>query len=150
MIIDFKEKFNVVTGISDHTKGIIAPIVSTALGGKVIEKHFIIDKKIGGPDSTFSLDEKEFKLMVNSVRDTEKSLGKINYNLTTKQKQGRYFARSLYASENIRFGEKFSEKNIKSIRPGFGLHPKFYNKLIGVKSKREIEKGDRLIESDLD
>jgi len=144
MIKEFKEKYNVITGLSDHTLGITAPIVATSLGAKIIEKHFIIDRKIGGPDSSFSLDESEFKKMVKSIRAAESSIGKIDYKLTENQKSGKVFSRSLYVVEDIKKGELFTSKNIRSIRPGFGLHPKYYFKIIGKKSTQDIYKGSRL------
>ena len=129
MIKEFKERYNVITGLSDHTLGIIAPIVATSIGAKIIEKHFILDRSIGGPDASFSLVENEFKLMVEAVRNAEKTLGKISYNLTKKQIKGRDFSRSLYVVEDIEKGETFTSKNIRSIRPGFGLHPKNYDSI---------------------
>ena len=118
-LTDYEKTFGVIPGLSDHTLGIIAPIVATSLGAKVIEKHFILDKSIGGPDASFSLDEKEFTKMVKSVRDSEKIIGNISYSLTDSQKKGKDFSRSLYAVNEINKGEIFSNKNIKSIRPGF-------------------------------
>ncbi|WP_339606896.1 pseudaminic acid synthase, partial [uncultured Roseivirga sp.] len=118
MIPDLAIKFDVSSGLSDHTEGIVAPIVAVSLGAKVIEKHFILDKSVGGPDASFSLDEKQFTEMVNAVRDAEKSIGKIDYSLTENQKQNRKFARSLYVVEDIKAGEKITTENVRSIRPG--------------------------------
>lgn len=149
MVKDIADRFNVISGLSDHTLGFTAPIVATVFGAKIIEKHFILDRNIGGPDASFSMNENEFKQMVMSVREAESSIGNIDYSLTDKQLKGRDFSRSLYAVEDVKVGEFFSEKNIRSIRPGFGLHPKYYKKLIGKKSKRDINKGERLIKSDI-
>lgn len=143
-IPDLKEKFNVEVGLSDHTMGIIAPIVAVTLGARVIEKHFIIDKSIGGPDASFSLDEKEFTEMVKAIRQAEKAIGKVTYELTDKVRASRKFSRSLFAVENIKAGEEFTEENIRSIRPGYGLHPKFYNELLGKKAKSDLIKGTPL------
>lgn len=143
MIKDLSKKYGVITGLSDHTLGATVPITATALGAKIIEKHFIIDRSIGGPDSTFSMNESEFTAMVISIRESEKAIGKIDYNLTEKQLKGRDFARSLYVVENITEGEIFTEKNVRSIRPGFGLHPKYLNQIIGKKANQNIEKGTR-------
>tara|TARA_B110000285_G_scaffold219153_1_gene269440 strand:+ start:882 stop:1922 length:1041 start_codon:yes stop_codon:yes gene_type:complete len=143
MIKDMSEKFGVITGLSDHTIGATVPIAATVLGAKIIEKHFIIDRSIGGPDSTFSMNESEFKAMVISIRETEKAIGKIDYNLTEKQLKGRDFSRSLYVVETITEGENFTENNVRSIRPGFGLHPKYLNQVIGKMSNQNIEKGTR-------
>ena len=144
MIQDFKDRFNVTTGLSDHTLGSKAAVVATCLGAKIIEKHFILDHSIGGHDASFSMDEKEFSQMVQEIREAEKAIGKITYEVTEKQAAGRSFARSLYVVQEIKKGEKFTEKNIRSIRPGFGLHPKYYKNMIGEKAQKSFKKGDRL------
>ena len=143
MIKEMAERFGVNTGLSDHTLGITVPIVATCFGAKVIEKHFILHKEIGGPDAAFSLDETEFTQMVQSVREAEKSIGKISYQLTEKQLAGKAFSRSLYIAEDIKEGELFTDKNVKSVRPGFGMHPKFYSKIIGKEAKKNFKKGER-------
>ncbi len=143
MIKEFKDDFEVITGLSDHTMGIIAPIVATTLGAKIIEKHFILDKSIGGPDSTFSLDEEEFKTMVNGIRFTETSIGEKDYNLTQKQIKSRDFSRSLYVAKDVKMGDIITEENIRSIRPGFGAHPKHMKKILGKKFKNNFTKGER-------
>jgi len=145
-----KEKYNVVVGLSDHSSSIAVPAASVALGAKIIEKHFILDRGIGGPDSQFSLEPSEFKQMVSAVRDTEKALGKINFEPTPKALKSREHSRSLFAVENIKAGESFTEKNIRSIRPGFGLPPKYLNELLTKKAKRDIQRGMPLEMSDLD
>lgn len=144
MMRKFAEDFGVEVGLSDHTLGTTVPVVATALGATVIEKHFILDRNIGGPDASFSLDEKEFKEMVSAVRIAEKAVGKQNYELTEKQKTGKAFSRSLYVAENIEVGEEFTEANIRSVRPGFGMHPKHYKDVLGKKAAKNLEKGDRL------
>jgi pseudaminic acid synthase len=101
-LTDYTKTFGVIPGLSDHTLGITAPVVATALGARVIEKHFILDKSIGGPDSSFSLDFNEFSEMVKAVRSAELSLGSINYNLSEKQKLGKSFSRSLYIVEDVK------------------------------------------------
>ena len=149
MIPDLAERFNVVTGLSDHTLGIIVPVVATTLGAKVIEKHFILDKSIGGPDASFSLDKKEFTEMVNAVRNAEKAIGKVDYSLSEKTKKSRQFARSLYVVKDIMAGKKLTESNIRSIRPGYGLHPKYLKRVLGKKAKRYLMKGEPLQMSDI-
>ena len=144
MMQQYKNDFNVDVGVSDHTLGLTVPLTAVAMGAKVIEKHFIIDKKIGGLDSSFSLDINEFKKMVNEVRSVEKSMGKISYKLTKKQILSRQFARSLYVSNDIKKGETITKHNIKSIRPGLGLHPKYYDEVLGMKAVKNLEKGTRL------
>ena len=144
MIKDFKEKFGLVSGLSDHTIGSTVPVVATCFGAKIIEKHFILNHKIGGPDASFSMDEMEFKQMVKAVREAEKAIGKVDYKLTKKQIKGKDFSRSLYVVKDIKKGDLFSEENIKSIRPGFGSHPKYLKQILGTSSKNEYKFGDRL------
>lgn len=143
-IADMRDRFGVEVGFSDHTLGITAPVVAVSLGAKVIEKHFILDKSIGGADSGFSLDKKEFGEMIQAVRDTEKLLGKVEYELSEKREHQRRFARSLYVSKDIKKGEVFSEQNIKSVRPFYGLHPKHLQDVLGKVAKKEYKFGDRL------
>lgn len=138
------DTFDVIAGFSDHTLGITAPIAAVALGAKVIEKHFILDKNIGGPDASFSLDIREFKEMVNAVRDTEKILGRVNYELNDNKLKNRDFCRSLFISENIKKGELFNDKNIRSVRPGHGLSPKYYYNILGKTASKDLEKGTPL------
>jgi pseudaminic acid synthase len=143
MIKDLSNRYDVITGLSDHTIGSLAPIISICFGAKIIEKHFIIDRSIGGPDSIFSMNEQEFTEMVNSIRQAESAIGKVDYTLSEKQKISRAHSRSLYVVTNIKTGEVFTEENVKSIRPGFGLHPKFYKEILGKKAILDIEKGTR-------
>ena len=143
-ISDISNRFGVFTGLSDHTMGIEAPVVSVALGAKVIEKHFILDKLIGGPDAHFSLDETEFTEMVNAVRTAEKLLGKINYEMDEKKFQSRERARSLYVSSSVKAGDLVSELNVKSIRPGYGMHPKHWLDIQGKTFNASYEKGTPL------
>lgn len=137
-------KFGLKCGLSDHTLGIISPVVAVSLGASVIEKHFIMDKSIGGPDSSFSLDEKEFTEMVLAVRQAEKALGKVNFDLSKKIRSTRRFARSLFVVKDVAKGEDYTLENIRSIRPGYGLHPKFLNQVLGKKAKSNIKLGTPL------
>lgn len=141
MVKDLAERFNLISGLSDHTMGATVPIVATALGAKIIEKHFILDRSIGGPDASFSMNEEEFTAMVKAVREAEKAIGNVDYTLTEKQAKGKDFSRSLYIAENITEGEVFTESNLRSVRPGFGLHPKYFNEIIGKKANQKLEKG---------
>ncbi len=145
MVKDLAERYGVVTGLSDHTMGSTVPIVATCLGAKIIEKHFILDKSIGGPDASFSMDEVEFTAMVRAVREAEMAIGKVDYTLTDKQKKGREFSRSLYVVEDIKAGELITEKNVRSIRPGFGMHPKYYRNILGTKASKNLKMGDRFL-----
>lgn len=143
-IPDIQKRFNVIAGLSDHTEGISVPIGAVALGAKVIEKHIILDRTLGGPDSAFSLQPDQFKEMVQSVREIEQALGVVTYELSDKILKSREFSRSLFAVEDIKSGETITCKNIRSIRPGIGLAPKFLPQLIGKKAKSDIERGTPL------
>jgi pseudaminic acid synthase len=150
MIRDLANRFNVISGLSDHTMGATVPIVATTFGAKIIEKHFILDRSIGGPDSSFSMNEKEFTEMVASIREAELAIGVVDYKLTTKQKKGRDFSRSLYIVKDVNEGDILTEDNVKSIRPGFSLHPKYLKSILGKKVKKNLECGSRLLIEDID
>jgi len=142
-IPNLAETFGVVAGFSDHTLGITAPIVAVTLGAKVIEKHFILDKSIGGADADFSMDKIEFSLMVQAIRDSEKLLGKIDYSMSEKKRKSRHAVRSLYVAKDIQKGEIFTEENICSIRPGYGAHPKYLKDILGKKAEKNYRYGER-------
>ena len=150
MIPDLAKRFGVIAGLSDHTLGITVPVAATVLGARVIEKHFILDRSIGGPDASFSLDEKEFTAMVKAVREAEKAIGKVDYTVTEKMQKSRQFARSLYVVKDIKAGEALTEKNIRSIRPGNGLHPKHYKQVLGKSAKFDLERGNALKGNDFE
>lgn len=141
MVKDLANRYNVISGLSDHTMGATVPIVATVFGAKIIEKHFILDRSIGGPDASFSMNEEEFTAMVKAVREAESAIGVVNYNLTEKQIKGKDFSRSLYVVEDIKAGEMITEKNVRSIRPGFGMHPKHFKNVLGLKVSTDLEKG---------
>lgn len=143
-IPNMKDTFGVEVGLSDHTLGITVPVVSVALGAKVIEKHFILDKSIGGPDASFSMEPHEFKNMVVAVRDAEKALGKVDYSINEKKKNSRLLGRSLFVVKDIKAGEKFTEENIRSIRPGYGLAPKYFNEIMMKTANIDIDRGTPL------
>jgi pseudaminic acid synthase len=145
MIKDFSERFGVIAGLSDHTMGSTVPVVATCFGAKIIEKHFILDRAIGGPDASFSMNEQEFTEMVKSVREAEKAVGIIDYNLTDKQRKGRDFCRSLYVVKDIKKGEVITEENVRSIRPGFGMHPKELENWLGKPCPKDFEIGDKFL-----
>jgi pseudaminic acid synthase len=144
-MVDMKERFGVQVGLSDHTLGNTVPIVATSLGAIVIEKHFILDKSIGGPDADFSLDLDEFTSMVEAVRDAEKALGKVTYELSEKVENNKKFARSLFAVKDIKEGEKFTVENVRSIRPGYGMHPKYLKEVLENKASIDIEIGNPIL-----
>lgn len=143
-IPNIKETFNVEVGLSDHTMGITVPVVSVALGARVIEKHFILDKAIGGPDASFSLTPEEFGEMVKSVREAEQSLGTVDYSMSEGKKNNRKIGRSLFIVEDVKAGEPLNEKNVRSIRPGFGLEPKYYKEVLGKMATQDLERGTPL------
>lgn len=140
-IPDMIKEFGVKVGLSDHSMNIETVVAAVALGASVIEKHFTLDRALGGADSGFSLNTREFKEMVQAVRNTEKVLGKISYEVNPKS---RIHARSLYVVEDIKKGEIFTEKNIRSIRPSFGLSPKYYNNILGKKANQDLCRGTAL------
>lgn len=141
MIRDLAERFGVKSGLSDHTIGCVAPIVAVTQGAIMIEKHFIINRSIGGPDSAFSMDEYEFTQMVRVVRMTEQSLGGITYELTKKQQNGRKCCRSLYVAENMAPNDIITETNVRSVRPGFGLSPRYLPEILGKRVNRSLTLG---------
>lgn len=140
-IASLAETFHCVAGLSDHSIGCAGAVASVALGAKVIEKHLTLKREDGGPDAQFSMEAEEFKDMCTQIRTAESALGKISYELTLEQQKEREHARSLFAVQDIQKGETFTAENIRSIRPGFGLHPKFYEELLGRKAKETIRKG---------
>jgi len=136
--------FGKLVGLSDHTLGISVPIASVALGACLIEKHLTLDRNQGGPDSAFSLEPTEFEEMVKSIREVEKSLGKEEYTVTTKMEKNKELSRSLFISKDIEKGEILTEENVRSVRPGYGLHPKELKNALGKKTKENIKKGTPL------
>ena len=143
-IPDMKDRFKTLIGLSDHSMGTTVPVAAVALGAKIIEKHFILDKSVGGPDAAFSLEPHEFKSMVQAVRDSEQALGKVQYELTEKVKISRDFSRSLFIVKDMKKGDTLTIENLKSIRPGFGLHPRYYKEVLGKKVNVDLVKGTPL------
>jgi len=139
---NYKKTFGVNIGISDHTLGFTAPIVAVALGAKVIEKHFILDRSTGGPDASFSMNFNEFSEMVKYVREAEKAIGNVQYELAENSKKNLKYGRSIFAVEDIQQGENFSKNNIRIIRPGHGLDPKFFPEIIGKVASKNIKRGE--------
>ncbi len=144
MIKRFSKDFGVKIGLSDHTIGNLAPVLSIAMGAKVIEKHFILDRSIGGPDASFSMNEEEFKSMVKDVRAAESAIGVESYDLTDKQVSGRRYSRSIYISKDVKKGGVISKENIKIVRPGLSIPPIFYDEIIGKKVTKNLSIGDRI------
>ena len=144
LIPKMQKDFGVKVGLSDHTLGITASIVAASLGAKVIEKHFILDKRLGGPDSAFSIEPQEFSAMAKAVREVEELLGVESYELSQKSKEGRVFMRSLFVVEDIVKGERIKENQIRSIRPGYGIPPKMKYQVVGKKAKKALKRGEPL------
>ena len=140
-LTNMSETFDCVVGVSDHSFGSAVAVAGVALGARVIEKHLTLSRKDGGPDGTFSMEPQEFKNMVTDIRNVEKALGKVTYELTEKQKKSKGRSRSLYVVSDIKKGEIFTPDNMRSIRPGYGLHTKYYKDIIGKRASCDIKKG---------
>ena len=138
------ETFQVPAGLSDHTLGIAVPAAAVALGACIIEKHFTLSRATPGPDSAFSLEPPEFKAMVAAVRTTEQALGRVCYELQENEKASRVFRRSLFVVQNVKTGEPFTEKNVRSIRPGYGLPPKYWEQVLGSRASCDLARGTPL------
>jgi pseudaminic acid synthase len=140
-IPNMAETFGMKVGLSDHTMGHAVAVAAVALGASVIEKHFILDRSIGGPDASFSMTPEEFKVMVDEIRTAEKALGNISYQLSESDLKSKEFSRSLFITENIRKGDKLTDNNIRSVRPAFGLHTRHYKDVLGRTASYDLKKG---------
>lgn len=143
-IPNMKETFERVVGLSDHTLGSTVAIGAVAIGANIIEKHLTLDRNLGGPDAAFSMNPEEFTFMVESIRNIEGALGKVTYELTENIKKSREHSRSLFVVADVNEGEYFTEKNVRSIRPGFGIHTKYYYDVLGKIAAEDIKKGTPL------
>lgn len=142
-MVDMKQRYGVKVGLSDHTMGYDVALAAVALGATLVEKHFILDRSIGGPDAAFSMEIGEFAAMVKSIRNVEKALGEVVYPTDPSKIKGREFSRSLYVAEDVKAGDVVTEKNVRSVRPGYGLHPKYLPKVLGKKFVKDCQKGER-------
>ncbi len=140
-IQNIPDTFQCIAGLSDHSMGDAVDVAGVTLGAKMIEKHLTLCRADGGPDADFSMEPEEFKTMVENIRNVEKAFGKVTYELTEKQKKSRGRSRSLYVVSDIKKGEVFSEDNVKSVRPGYGLHTKYWGDILGKKAKCDLNKG---------
>ena len=148
-MLDLKKRYSLTIGLSDHSRGTLAPIIATSLGAALIEKHFTIDKNDNGPDSFFSITKEELKDLCISTTKTWLALGSIKDKKVKKiEKENYKFRRSLYVIKNIKKGDFFTKDNIKSVRPGDGIHPKFFDKIIGKKAKKNLYKFNPLTKKD--
>lgn len=143
-IPDLKKRFGVTVGLSDHTLGIGVAVAAATLGAKIIEKHFTLSRKSGTPDCFFSIEPHELRSLVDNIRIAEKSLGEVYYGLTKEERKTRIFRRSLFIVENMKAGQSFNEKNVRSIRPGYGLPPRYYRHVIGKHASKNIARGTPL------
>lgn len=150
MIRDLAERFGVKSGLSDHTMGSLVATTAVAMGATVVEKHFIVDRNIGGPDSSFSMTPDEFKEMVENIRNVEKMIGNVSYEITEKKKKSFKFKRSLFISKDIKKGEMLTEENVKSVRPSDGISPKYYHEVLGKKASRDLKFGEPLKFEDIE
>jgi len=143
-IPDMTKRFQVLPGLSDHTLGTAVSVASVPLGACIMEKHITLKRSDGGPDAAFSLEPKELEELVQSVRTVEKAIGKPRYGAGKKESENVVFRKSLFAVQAIKLGEKFTSKNIRVIRPGYGLPPKYIKKIVGKRAKKNIEMGTPL------
>jgi len=149
-LTDMRQKFDLVSGLSDHTIDNTTAITSVGLGASIIEKHVTLDRNGGGPDDDFSLEPLELKELCDNAKTAWQSLGKVDYGMKSSEESNVKFRRSLYVVKDINIGEILTHKNVRSIRPGFGLPPKYYHQVLGSKAKRNLRKGDRVTFDDID
>ena len=141
---NLSETFDCITGLSDHTAGSAVAVGAVALGAKIIEKHLTLRREDGGPDAAFSMEPEEFERMVHEIRMVEKAVGKVTYELTSKQRNSREHSRSLFIVQDMKAGDVLTEDTVRSIRPGFGMHTKYYEAVLGKKVNQDISRGTPL------
>lgn len=141
---NMKETFGVPVGLSDHSMGAVGAVTAVALGASIIEKHFCLDRAIENPDSSFSMNPSEFKQMVKDVRQAEMAIGCVKYGPTRQEMGNLQFRRSIFCVKDIKKGEKITRDNVRIIRPGYGLVPKYYNEIMGQKALQDIRRGTPL------
>jgi len=144
------EVFGVPVGLSDHTLSIAVPVAAVVLGACIVEKHFTLSRKTPGPDSAFSMEPHEFKAMVDAIRTTEKALGKVSYEVTEHEASSRVFRRSLFVVKDMKAGDVLTEENVRSIRPGYGLHTRHLNHVLGKKAACDVKRGKPLLRDFID
>ncbi len=138
------EVFDVPIGLSDHSMGSVGAVTAVALGAKIIEKHFCLDRAIDNPDSSFSMNPEEFAQMVKDIRQAERAIGVVKYGVTDQEKSNIVFRKSIFAVKDIKCGEELTNDNIRVIRPGYGAAPKYYKELLGQKALKNIDRGTPL------
>jgi pseudaminic acid synthase len=143
-IPELARRYEVPVGLSDHTAGTVVPVVAVALGASIVEKHITLSRNQKGPDSAFSLEPDEFKAMVEAVRVAERALGEVHLGPTAAEASIRVFRRSLFVVQDVKSGEAFTESNIRSIRPGYGLHTRYLQQILGKQAARDVDRGTPL------
>src|SRR2546426_244108 len=143
-IPELANRFGVPVGLSDHTMGIAVPVAAVALGASIIEKHLMLSRSLNGPDSAFSLEPQEFKSMVNAVRTAERALGEVHFGASAHESGTRVLRRSLFVVQDVKRGEPFTAENVRSIRPGYGLHTRHLADVLGMCAARDVERGTPL------
>ncbi len=138
------EIFSVPVGLSDHSLGSIGAVTAVAMGAQIIEKHFCISRSIPNPDASFSMEPAEFKQMVEDIRTVERAIGRVSYEISEQEENSRVFRKSIFIAENVRKGEVFDQKNLRVVRPGDGLKPKYYEQILGKRATKDIDKGTPL------
>lgn len=144
VIKDMKERFNIPVGLSDHSLGSLGAVGAVAMGASIIEKHICMSRKIENPDSSFSMEPDEFKKMVQDIRNVEKAIGKVFYGASIQEEESLKVRRSIFAVKDIKKGDKFTKDNIRVIRPGYGMKPKYYSNILGKESLHDIQRGTPL------
>ena len=143
-MVNMGETFQVPVGLSDHSMGSVGAVTAVALGASVIEKHFCLGREIANPDSTFSMNPREFQQMVKDIRQAEKAIGMVRYGPSEQERDNILFRRSIFCVEDIQKGELLTERNIRVIRPGYGIAPKYYNEVLGQVALQDIKRGTPL------
>lgn len=143
-MVNMKETFGVPVGLSDHSMGSVGAVTAVAMGASIVEKHFCISREIENPDSSFSMEKDEFKNMVEDIRSVEKAKGKIKYGPEEEEKENVKFRRSIFVTKNINKGEIFDKENIKIIRPAYGMHPRYYDEILGKSANADLKAGTPL------
>ena len=146
---DLKERFGVPVGLSDHSMGAFSAATAVAMGANLIEKHFCISRAVKNPDSSFSMEPQEFREMVEQVREVEKAMGTVQYGVSRQEESNACFRRSLFVVEDIAAGEVLTPEKIRSIRPAYGLKPKYYQEVLGRTAKRSLRRGTPLSFDDI-
>jgi N-acetylneuraminate synthase len=134
----------VPASLSDHTLDVAVPVAAVTLGACIVEKHLTLSRDAPGPDSAFSLEPDEFKAMVEAIRTAEKALGTVNYEVTEREEASRVFRRSLFVVKNVKAGEPFTEENVRSIRPGYGLSPRYAATVLQSRAATDLSAGTPL------